>query len=121
MLTDKNNDDGDIDDSNDDYVMIIMMIIGMIMMSDNDSDHSGSRVSRLRAGQQDHGGRRQGPSAGGRAKVEHRKYFIVKRENISVTKHKIIAGTVCWECPGWSGGFTCLLLLLTTSVMTSEA
>ena len=54
------------------------------MMSDNDSDHSGSGVSRLCAGQQDHGGRRQGPSAGGRAKVEHRKYFIVKIENISL-------------------------------------
>ena len=92
----------------------------MIMMSDNDSDHSGSGVSGLRAGQQDHGGRRQGPSAGGRAKVECRKYFIVKRENISLPKHKIIAGTVCWECPGWSGGFTCLLLLPTTSVMTGQ-
>ena len=119
-MTDKNNDDSYIDDSNDDDVMIIMMIIGMIMMSDNDSDHSGSGVRRMRAGQQDHGGRRQGPSAGGRAKVEHRKYFIVKRKKISLPKHEIIAGTVCWECPGWSGGFTCLLLSPTTSVMTSE-
>ena len=68
----------------------------MIMMSDNDSDHSGSGVSGLRAGQQDHGGRRQGPSARGRAKVEHRKYFIVKRENISLQNKKSLQG----QCAG---------------------
>ena len=85
---------------------------GNVLRNVSWSDHSGGVLCRLRPRQQDHGGRGQGPAARGRSEV--REYFVWKYFKVSK-----LSGTVCWVCPGWSGGSTCRQPSPTTSVMTS--